>query len=539
MEEKEVGNEEIKEEEKEKEKEKNNPQKRWKKFLIVGVIALIIIAASICIWYFLLKEDSKEKKNQYSYKFEFGDKSGKKIILYNNQNNYPILLTHDNIEESGVINKKHAYYGKNIYIIFGEHFWYLLSYDTNKILSYYESKNNEIIKDIDNTDYYLVYSQDNDSNNIVLLADAKIGTIKNYQNNSIKLPLNEEIKNFVYDSNSDTIYLVTEKTAMIIKDKSVFSQKYDAILGYFPSNYSWGFKSSRKIIVMKNNNKYIVDMYDNFKEIPINILSQNSSEEYLLEIFKYDNKLFANFNYEIFEIDDYSSYIVNGGMVITYQDKNELNYVYFKSDNLDSEMFFSFTDDFPYEIGSNILYAVNDDTQQCPLSIYVDKKTNKIKKIGHFEVKEIKDNNYYFIETECGSAPPLKIYTSTDNYLGEGFENIIDKDENVYVHDSNYIYKYDVHGNVLFKSEKYDYINNGIIIDNTLYFLAKENDNLYLVNLDNGEKAELIHSFKDEPNYNYEVRYEKNVISIFEPTEADNYFACEYNLTTKNVTKVQ
>ena len=101
----------------EKVKENNNPPKKWKKILIIVVIVLIIITACFGIWYFLSKEDSKEKKNQYSYKFEFGDKSGKKIILYNNQNNYPILLTHDNIEESGVINKKHAYYGKNIYII--------------------------------------------------------------------------------------------------------------------------------------------------------------------------------------------------------------------------------------------------------------------------------------------------------------------------------------------------------------------------------------------------------------------------------------
>ena len=41
--------------------EKNNPQKKWKKFLIVGVIALIIIAAGFCVWYFLIKNKENGK----------------------------------------------------------------------------------------------------------------------------------------------------------------------------------------------------------------------------------------------------------------------------------------------------------------------------------------------------------------------------------------------------------------------------------------------------------------------------------------------
>ena len=552
MEEKEVGNEEIKEEE--KDKEKNNPPKRWKKFLIVGVIALIIIAAGVGIWYFFIREKDKNNINSRDDKITenkfivFQDEHGKKINVYYNDYNYPLEISYNNKKEK-IIHNRNTKDSNDIGVIFGEHFWYLLSYSNNTIISYYE---NDKIKNVNylkhySDDYYIVYYKDNNRKNIVLIADEKNGTLVKYDNDFPTISLNEEIKDYFCDKKQKTIYLYTDKTAMILNNQKTISKHYDSILHYLPKvgQEQFGIEESGKLVVRDGNKYLILDLYDSLKVIPTDIFFiYEYKDEYLLEIYKYNNKTYLNSNWNVTEIDDYVVYENDEKLI---QNDNEIRLVVFKKGN----DYYAYTDLMgPYEIVKLDKVDKKDDKYinytwsvgSCcgGYNIIVDKHTNKIITFGESNVDYIKlANGYYFVTKPCALDEGSEYYYTEDfKELGAGVVNAIDEDENIYVHDDNYIYKYDVHGNELFKSQKYEYINNGIIINKTLYFLAKENNNLYLINLNSGDKVEIVHDIQDNWNLAGNISYKDNIITIeeFRYNDGNVY---EYNLTTKTVTKVR
>lgn len=529
---------ENKVEEKEQ-KEKNNSQKKWKKILILLVIILSVIIIGLGIWYFFInKVPDTIDILEYNNSMEFKDDKGKKIVLYNNEYNYPMEVKHDNKIEKTLGKNIVGFEKDKLSMIFGEHFWYLLSYNDKKIVASYVNLNCKVSYKESGSNIYevMVFYEDSDSKNVVLVLNAKTGIIKRFDDKTVKFSINENIRDYVYDNNKDILYLYTDKTAVIVNDKKVVSQKYDSIVQHIPVENEWNFKASGKLFVINNNSKYIVDLYDWLKEAPLDTLVSNNSEEHLLEIYKYNDKLYCNYNYDIFELESYKVYNGNKMEFIIYKDSLGASYGYYHSDK--EEYHFRINEEeknnnnnFPY-----LVYTI-ENQGQCYPEIFINKKNNKIEKVGYYYIKNTK-NNYYFIKFECGSAPNNYIYTSNDKYLGKGFENILDNDDNVYVHDDNYVYKYDVNGNELFKSKKYEYLNNGIIINNTLYFLAKEDGNLYLINLANDEKAEIIHNYQDNISYNYEISYDNDNITIYEPTESDDIDVYEYNIITKTVTKV-
>ena len=504
MEEKEVKNEDIKEEEKDK---KNNPPKKWKKFLIIGVIVLLIIANGFCVWYFWIrdkKNDSKTEKSHY-----ISEKNNEYIEFKSNIDNKIVKIYVDNMTNQYKVQIKGSrellYKDRefnDLTLFENDNCWYIVNIQSKELIAYNEESNGLINYDIvynGNEKCYIVYQEEKNANDFF-----------------------------------------RKKIIMIINSNKKILLSYQKDNPYYISS----FENTNQILVKEDDKYFLWNIIDGIKKTLIKNICSYHNNEYLIEIYNVNQKDYVNFNYSIYEIDEYKIYKYDNEELIIYKiDNDYYGYYYnnleFREIYVDLKYINNFEDD------KYVTYSFSG--SQCGNNILINKKTNSIEKTGS-SLGFIKTNNgYYLKESECWTeGGPTSIYTNDWKLLGTLFKtkdfddfeeqknNSLDNDGNVYVYNNGYVIKYDVNGNELYKSNKFDEIGFGRIIGDKLYFISKKNNIIYLCNTNDNEMIEVIKDYSNELSDYMDFSYKDNVISITNT----NTEVFEYNLNTKELKKL-
>lgn len=453
--------------------------KKNKKIVIIIMIVIGAILIGVLAYWLFAKQN--EKVIDY---IEYKSKIDGKVVQ---------IYTGNVIEIRNERKKLHNILKYNNLLLYQyDNYWYLVDNEKYNLIAYNEENNRRI-------DYDVVYSD-------------------------------KEKCYVVYEEEKTKQDFLVKKIITIINlDKGV-------ILPYDKNNpfYINQFENVNQILIKKNNQHYLLDIFNNLNETPVNNIASYSNEEYLVEIYEVNKKYYVNFNYYIDEIDEYKIYKNNNKELLIYR--------------IDDE-YFGYTDE--YEIGYFSMCGIdNNDNKYITYHIdchYGDMITvNKQTEEMYFLLMYKKTSNGYYLYQYLGDtvAPfhvKQAIYTENNQYLGI-LINYIEKDDLMYISNNGYVYAYNIKNNNYYKvSSKYDYIDCGIIANGTLYYIIKENNIWYLCNLNNQDKIKImenknVNSNYDEAYYFY-VSYNNNNYLIIEENNSYPSFRYTYDLTTKELKK--
>jgi len=184
---------------------------------------------------------------------------------------------------------------------------------------------------------------------------------------------------------------------------------------------------------------------------------------------------------------------------------------------------------------------------QCPMQNFlINKKTKIIEKYDSDHLGFIKTKNGYYFTKDNNSGCSLEwtknVYTTNWKLLGTVLDYYpVDNQGNIYVIDGNDIVKYDTNGKELFRNSDYKEIGNGIIVDNILYIIVKDKNNvIYLLNLNDNYKVEIAKN--DEKNFSLWpsiwISLTDNSTELIITYNGTNKTVFIYSFSTKKLVKV-
>lgn len=430
-----------------KKMEKSN-KKRKIIIVVISVIAIIVVGLS---GYFVFNRNDTKDNGKYNCSSSelYVSEDGKKFKLnYDYKDNKRIysLVSDDETIEVSLGDTIDDF--TNIY--FNDNAWYLLDECNKKIISHYENKNDFVyyrIEKVKDKKIVVVYYYDeNDENDKISLVTTASGEI---------ISFNEKYPNGAI-TKDENIFLVFDNKVIQydINGKITGTKNFDNVIDY----------TDYYAFVKRDNLYYAID-FDGFKESKLEKTTyKDSNKEFDLYKISYDN--------EDGEVsNDYYAYY-NGKIARMYG---------FYNDEKDEKY---------------ASYSIEDGGQCSEHNFLINKKTKEIEKYANVWLGFIKTKNgYYFTSSECATEPTTDIYTEDWRLLGTYLadsEDCIDSQGNIYVRDKSDIVKYDINGKELLRNLNYKEIGSGVVVDDSLYVIVKDNKNvIHLLNLENNTKVEI------------------------------------------------